>query len=141
MAKRSQFKMSVQERRNRTFSEEFKKGKVKDIEQGLITISEVCKAYEVSNTAVYRWLKTYGTNQEKKERMVVETESDTHKLLLLKQKVAELERLLGQKQVILEFQNKLIELAEENYGIDIKKKSSSQQSGISGNIESNIPSV
>jgi transposase-like protein len=141
MAKRSQFKMSVQERRNRTFSEGFKKGKVKDIEEGLSTISEVCKAYEVSNTAVYRWLKAYGTNQEKKERMVVESQSDTHSLLLLKQKVAELERLLGQKQVLLEFQNKLIDLAEETYGIDIKKKSSLRPSGTSGDIESSIHSV
>lgn len=141
MAKRSQFKMSVEERRNRTFSEEFKKSKVKDIEQGLITISEVCKAYEVSHTAVYRWLKAYGTNQGKKERMIVESQSDTHSLLLLKQKVAELERLIGQKQVLLEFQNKLIDLAEETYGIDIKKKSSSRPSDISGNTESSIHSV
>lgn len=141
MAKRSQFKMSVQDRRNRTFSEGFKKGKVKDIEQGISTVSEVCQAYEVSNTAVYRWLKAYGTNQEKKERMIVESQSDTHSMLFFKQKVAELERLLGQKQVLLEFQNKLIDLAEETYGIEIKKKSFSRPSGTSGNIESSIPLV
>ena len=141
MAKRSQFKMSVRERQNRTFSEGFKKGKVKDIEQGLSTVSEVCKAYEVSSAAVYKWLKAYGTNQEKKERMIVESQSDSHSLLFLKQKVADLERLVGQKQVLLEFQNKLIDLAEETYGIDIKKKSSSQPSGTSGDAESSIPSV
>lgn len=141
MAKRSQFKMSVQERRNRSFSEEFRKGKVREIEQGISTISEVRKAYEISGTTVYKWLRTYGSNQEKKEKMVVESQSDSRTLLLLKQKVAELERLLGQKQVLLEFQDKLIDLAEETYGVDIKKKCSTRLSGISGSIESNISSV
>ena len=37
-------------------------------------------------------------------------------------KIAELEQLVGQKQVVIEFQNKMIELAELEYNIDIKKK-------------------
>jgi transposase-like protein len=141
MAKRGHYKMSEQQRRSRTFSESFKKQKVRDIEQGLVRVSEVCKAYEVSYTAVYNWIQLYGTNRDKKERMIVETQSDTHSLLFLKQKVAELERLLGQKQVLLEFQSKLIDLAEETYGIDIKKKFSSPPSGTSGETGSSIPSV
>ena len=53
--------------------------------------------------------------------MIVESQSDIHSILFLKQKVADLERLYGQKQVLLKFQNKLIVLAEDTYGIDIKK--------------------
>jgi len=141
MAKRSQFKMSQSERRSRSFSESFKKAKVQDIERGLVTISELCKAYEVSNTAVYRWLKLYGCNQEKKERMIVETESDTQALLALKRQVAELERKIGQKQIMIDFQNAMIELAEEKYGISIKKNSSSLPSDTFGSTGSSTPSV
>ena len=40
----------------------------------------------------------------------------------LQKRVAELERMLGQKQTEIEFKNKMIDLAEQTYGVDIKKK-------------------
>jgi len=62
-------------------------------------------------------------NKTPKIRTIVELESDTVKMLNYQKKIAELEQLLGQKQVVIEFQNKMIELAEQEYKIDIKKKS------------------
>ena len=41
----------------RTFSTAFKKEKVSLIEQGKLTISEVKKVYEVSDTSVRKWIK------------------------------------------------------------------------------------
>ncbi len=35
--------------------------------------------------------------------------------------MADLERIIGQKQVLLDFSDKMIYLAEETYGVDIKK--------------------
>jgi transposase len=86
-------------------------------------------------------LKKFGTMKDKKERLIVESESDTTQLLALKKKVAELERVIGQKQILIEFKDKMIELAEETYGINIKKKFSTQQSDTSGTIESNTGTV
>jgi hypothetical protein len=71
----------------------------------------------------------------KTERLVVETASDTQELLRLKKQVAELERLIGQKQVELEFKDKMIGLAEATYGVDIKKKFSTSRSTGFGNSE------
>jgi hypothetical protein len=65
----------------------------------------------------------------------VEEESDTRKIKELQSKIAELERLLGQKEVQLTFQDKLIEIAEETYGIDIKKNSGTKPPSGSGNTE------
>ena len=65
-------------------------------------------------------------------RTIVEAESDTRKLLELKAKVAELERIIGQKQVLLDFKDKMIELAEEAYGVDIKKKFGNEPSSGAG---------
>lgn len=141
MATRDQFKMSTSERRSRTFSENFKIKKVREIERGKAKVSEVCKQYEVSNVSVYRWLQTYGIMKNKKERIIVETESDTQELLALKKKVAELGRIVGQKQVLLDFKDKMIDLAEEIYGVDIKKKFSTKPSSTSGSDEKNTPSA
>ena len=131
MARRDQFKLSLEQRKKRTFSENFKRQKVREIERGETKISEVCRQYEVSNVSVYRWLKNYGT-MESKERLIVESKSDTVQLLELKKQIAELERIIGQKQLLIDFRDKMIDLAEEHYQIDIKKKFSGGQSNISG---------
>jgi transposase len=141
MATRNQFKMSISERRSRTFSEDFKIKKVREIEQGKTKVSEVCKQYEVSDVSVYKWLQNYGTMKNKKERMIVESQSDTHQLIALKKQVAELERIVGQKQVLLDFKDKMIDLAEQTYGVDIKKKFSTKPSSTSGSDENNTPSA
>lgn len=121
MARRDQFQMSTDERRHRSFSPSFKTAKVREIEQGKTKVSDICKQYEVSSTNVYRWIDKYGKMKKQKVKMVVEAESDTQQLLQLKQKIAELERIIGQKQVLLDFKDKMIDIAEEMYGVDIKK--------------------
>ena len=63
--------------------------------------------------------------------------SDAHKIKELKKKIEELERLVGQKQIQLEFKDKMIEIAEEMYKVDIKKKLGSQLSSGSGSTEGN----
>jgi transposase len=136
MATREQFKLTTLERRKRHFSENFKIQKVREIERKQTQVSEICKQYELSTTSVYRWMDKYGTGI-KTERMIVETESDTTQLLALKKQVADLERIIGQKQVLLDFKDKMIELAEETYGIDIKKKCSLEPSSITGKTENN----
>jgi len=141
MATRRQFTQSVEARRRRSFSDSFKIQKVRELESGKTKVSELCKQYELADISVYRWLKKYGSMKSKKERMIVETESDTRQLLDLKKKIAELERLVGQKQIQLEFKDKMIELAEQIYGIDIKKKFSTQQSNTSGTTEIDTPTA
>ena len=84
-------------------------------------VSEVCKQYQVTSVSVYKWIEKFGMNKKKEDRLIVESENDTKQLLLLKKKVAELEQIIGQKQVMLDFKDKMIEIAEENYGVDIKK--------------------
>ncbi len=137
MATREQFKMTTAERRRRHFSDSFKIQKVRELETGKTKVSELCKQYEVTATNVYRWLNKFGTMKDKKERLIVETDSDTRQLLELKKKVAELERIVGQKQILIDFKDKMIDLAEETYGVDIKKNFSIRPTNTSGDTESN----
>ncbi len=141
MANRETFKLTLAQRRRRNFSESFKIQKVKEIEIGMTKVSEICKQYELSDVSVYKWLEKYGSMKNKKERIIVETESDTKQLLELKKKVAELERIIGQKQILLEFKDKMIDIAEEMYGVDIKKKLSEKPSNTSGKKEKDDPTV
>jgi len=122
MATRQKFKMSREQRQNRYFSESFRKQKVREIEQKTTTVSEVSKIYEVSRPAVYKWLHKYSIMKREKVKMVIEPESDTRKILQLKERITELEQIIGQKQIMIDFQDKMIELAQEEYRIDIKKK-------------------
>ena len=141
MAKRTESKMSTSERRRRRISDSFKIQKIREIETGKTKVSEICKLYEVSSVNVYRWLDKFGIMKNKQERLIVETDSDTKQLLALKKQVAELERIIGQKQVLIDFKDKMIDLAEETYGVDIKKKYFTKPSDTSGKTESNTPSV
>ncbi len=135
MANKKNFKSSTAERQMRKFSESFKIKKVREIETGITKVSEICRAYEVSDTAVHQWINKYGIMKKKKERLVVESQSDTQELLALKKKIAELERVIGQKQLLLDFKDKMIEIAEEMYGVDIKKKLSDPSSNTTGLTE------
>ena len=81
MATRHKTKLTLAERRRRHFSDSFKLQKVREIELGITKISEICKEYEVSDPAVRRWLNKFGLMKNKKERLIVETESDTRQLL------------------------------------------------------------
>ena len=139
MATREKFKQSTEERKRRSFSEDFKTKKVREIEQKITTIAEVSRQYEVRANNVSRWVKKYGQNQKMGVRTIVETESDTRKLLELKVKVAELERIIGQKQVQIDFKDKMIELAEEAYGVDIKKKFGIKPLSGTGSAETSSP--
>src|SRR6056297_3144180 len=109
-------------RTRRYFSEDFKKKKVREIEKNLTTVSQLSKEYSVSDTAIYKWIHKYSMNMKKGVVQIVEAKSDTVKIQNLKEQVKELERLVGQKQIIIEFQQKMIELAENDLGIEIKKK-------------------
>ena len=138
MAKIEQYKrLTTRQRQNRYFSEEFRKAKVREIEQNLSTVTEIKQEYQVSYTTIYKWLNKYSTMHKKQERQVVESQSDTRKIQQLKEQVRVLEQALGQKQLLIDFQSKMIKLAEEEYGIDIKKKLAGKPYFGSGTTEEN----
>src|SRR5512133_400452 len=96
---------------NRYFSLDFKKKRVQELEHNVLTISDICKTYKVSRTSVYKWLYKYSNMAKKQVKQVVEAKSDTKKINLLEDRIKELERIIGQKQILIDFQNKMIEIA------------------------------
>ena len=56
MATRQKYIQSSKERQLRNFSDEFKRKKVREIEQKITTVMEVSKAYEVRPSNIYKWI-------------------------------------------------------------------------------------
>jgi transposase-like protein len=135
--KNSVFNEELKAARNKYFSTDFKKKRVRELENNLLSISDICKTYNVSRTSVYRWIYKYSSMAKKQVKQVIETKSDTKKIQLLEERIKELERALGQKQMLIDVKDKMIELAEETYDIDIKKKLGSKVSSGSGTTGTN----
>lgn len=129
--------LTSDERRRRNFSESFKRKKVQEIESGQTKIADLCRQYDTNRSSVYKWLNKYGNMKTKKERLIIETESDTKQLIALKKQIAELKMLLAEKQIQIDFKDKMIEIAEDMYNVEIKKKFEMKPSDIIKNIEKN----
>jgi transposase len=108
-------------RQRRIFSDEFKREKVAEIISGKTTIGKLSKLWDVSDSAIYLWLNKYSPAHQQGTTMVIQKDSEATKVLELQAKIAELERILGQKQLMIDFNEKLIEIASKELAIDLKK--------------------
>jgi transposase-like protein len=131
-------KPKLEIRTSRCFSEEFKKSKVKELVEKQITVSRLSKLLGVTRTAIYNWLYQYSPNHQRKTTLVVQMESESYKTQRLQQKVAELERIIGQKQLEIDFLNKLLEIGSDEIGYDLKKNFSTK---LLNGTDTNAPST
>ena len=106
---------------NRTFDENLKRSIVERFEKKQINIKEICELYSVSRTSVYKWIYQYARNKHRNTKLVLQMESDAYNLKELKTRIAELERVVGQKQLQIDYLEKLIEIGNQELGIDLKK--------------------
>jgi transposase len=122
---------------SRHFSEEFRRQKVQEICNKTLKIKDLCELYSISHTTVYKWIYLYSPHHERGSRQIVEMESEAHKTKLLQQRVVELERAVGVKQMEIDYLNKLIELAGKELSLDLKKNFAARTSSGIVNIEQN----
>lgn len=119
-------------RKPRRYSEDFRRELVRLFETGRYSVIQLYRLYGVHFSLIYQWIYKYSQVNEKGIRIVEMKQSSTSKLKDLEQKVKQLEQIVGQKQVQIEFLEKMIEIAETELKIDIKKKRSTPQSTGSG---------
>lgn len=106
---------------SRVFSEEFKKARVKDYETGQFSVLELSKLYSIQTVILYRWIYKFSAYNKRRIKIVEMADSSKQKLKDLQKRISELEQIVGQKQLNIDFLEKMIELAKDNYGIDVKK--------------------
>jgi len=124
-------------RTQKDYSLHFKIQLVKEIESGELSISSARKKYGIQGeNTVKQWLQKYGnfdwenqipSNMPKSpEQRIMELEA---KVRLLEKQKAQLERqnyISDQKSIIFDM---MIDIAEKEYKIDIRKNAPSEQSG------------
>lgn len=123
-------KFQIQKNSNRIFSESFKRTKVQEILEKRIRVQQLSDLYQVSRSAIYKWIYKY-SGYEPGIKTVIEMESESLKTKRLLQQVAELERIIGQKQLEIDYLNKAFEIASKEVGYDLKKKYEQQRSKVS----------
>jgi|APMed6443717190_1056831.scaffolds.fasta_scaffold138283_1 transposase-like protein len=127
--------------KRRIFSESFKKDRVKEYETGRLTVLEISRLYGIAFQTIYLWIYRYSSYNKKGLRIVESKDSQTQRLKQLQERIQELERLVGQKQIKIEYLEKMIELAQGELGIDIKKNFNHSPSDGSGKIKKSSHSV
>lgn len=112
----------------RTFSEDVRKQIVKSVEDGKCTVLEASRELGVSEQSVYKWIYRYSRYLSKNKVMVVEDKSEGFRSKELEKRLKEAEAALGRKQMEVDFLNKIIDLANEEFKTDLKKNSANRLS-------------
>jgi transposase-like protein len=136
-------KVVYEKRSQKDYSMSLKLGVVKEVESGLLSVTGAKRKYGIQGrSTVVNWLRKYGTfdweNQtpsnmpQSKEQRLMELEA---KVKLLEKQKAMLEHQVersDKKAIIFDM---MIDIAEKEYNISIRKNSSPEQST---SIEKNI---
>ena len=119
-------------RKRRVFTDEFKQSLVKEFDTGQFSVIELCRLHGIANSAIYRWIYKFSTFNQKGYRIIEMKDSSKKKLKDLEQKIKNLEQIVGQKQIMIDYLEKMMEIAKDELDIDIKKNFNTSQSTGSG---------
>lgn len=122
-------------KKNRRYSEEFKRQIVMEFESGRYSVPGLEKIYGICNASIYNWIYKYSSYNEKGYRIMEMKKSSTSKLKEMEQRIKDLEQMVGQKQIKIEYYEKMLELAKEQFDMDLKKNFDTPQSGGSKNTK------
>ena len=116
----------------RKFTEDFKRQVVKEYESGTFSVRQLGRLYGLANQQIYSWIYKFSIFNEKGYRIVEAKDSSAVKLKEMEERIKELERSIGQKQIKIDFLEKMIDIAKSDLDIDIKKNYDTSQSAGSG---------
>ncbi|HOY84463.1 MAG TPA: hypothetical protein PLQ80_04105 [Candidatus Syntrophosphaera sp.] len=109
------------------YSMAFKLRVVDDVESGLLNAEEARRLYGIGGrNTVHEWITQYGKNSRIGKKVYIMTQNEENELLRLKRENNYLKRCLENslvKELTLE---SLIEVVQEEYGVDLKKKINSK---------------
>jgi transposase-like protein len=104
------------------YSESFKMTVVAEVMAGQISQTAAQKKYGIGgHSTITKWIKKYGANKEMKRITKVRIPNNKLKVKELKSRIHQLEHLVTDLELEKKALDKLIELAEKDYGISIKK--------------------
>ena len=122
-------------RTQKDYSMSFKLSVVKEYEAGGIGLQELSRKYGIQgDSTVRKWLNKYGTFDWQNRVVYSMVKTKEQELLELREKIKVLERKNARLEKELEVQDLkagffdiMIDIAEKEYGVDIRKKCSPEQ--------------
>lgn len=117
-----------QERIVKRYSAAFKQKVVNEIESGKLSKTGAQKLYSIGGSlTIQKWIKKLGKLHLLNKIVVVELKDEISKLKELEKRNKELESALANAHIKIVTYESLIEVAEEELGVDIKKNLKSEQ--------------
>ena len=104
------------------YSMAFKQKVISEIETGKYSLQQASKIYNVSDVSLYNWLRAFGKNHLIGKTIRIEMKDETDRLKQLEAEKKELESALAKAHLKIITLESTIEVAEEKYKIDFKKK-------------------
>lgn len=120
----------------RRYSQGFKQSRVDDFEKGNFTVAQLSRLYHIRTSTLYGWINRYSRYPKANAVIVEVPNSQTQKVKQLEDRIAELERSLGRKQIQLDYyQAYLEELKASGIAVEKKSSTSAPSSDSSSNTE------
>ncbi|WP_240938717.1 transposase [Arenibacter sp. 6A1] len=106
------------------YSEECKKRLNSEFEKGKFSVLYLEKLHGVTHATIYRWIYKFSIFNETGFGVIEMKGRSNKKMKELEARVKELDRTKGRKQIIIDFLERMMDIAKEELDIDIKKKTS-----------------
>ena len=112
---------------NKSYSKSLKEEVVREVLSGNISKAEAGRKYDIrGHAAVIKWIRNFeGQGSQSKSKIMDYKKSDTDALI---KRIKELERQLEDEQMRSFGLSKMIDIAEDQLKISIRKKSDTKQS-------------
>lgn len=114
--------------KSRVYCDGFKKQLVREYESGKFSVGELSRLHGVPFQTIYRWIYKYSHFNERGYRVVEMKDSSHKKVKELEDRIKELERAVGQKQIMIDYLETMMDVAKDELGLDIKKNFGTPQS-------------
>jgi len=110
------------------YSEAFKRQVVREVMSGILTKDGARRKYNIGGkTTVLGWCRKYGSQEELGIKVKIMTQREEDENTILKRRIKELEKSLEKSQFKNEALETLIDVAEQELDIKIRKKSGAKQ--------------
>lgn len=114
--------MKIAQKTTKRYSLSFRQKVVDEIERGKLTINQARYLYDIGGgQTIQKWIKKLGKLHLLNKVVRIEMKDEVSKLKQLEQKNKELESALANAHLKLITYESIIEVAEDELGIDLKK--------------------
>lgn len=121
---KKQFEQGISKR----YSIAFKQKIISEIEEGKYTQNESSRIYGMSQSTIHQWLKRYGKYKVLNKIVRIEMKGEKDRIKQLEKEKQALESALARSHLKTLYLESLVEIAEEKYGVDLKKKNDTKES-------------